>query len=147
MNISDWTLVITTCLIAPGWLATYYFGLRQAAIAKRREFRLQYQIDSYRALMERINSGISSQEEFHVFERCINDVMLFGSQQQIDIVRSDINQGDITVGRLLISLRNGLRAELGLPTDMESGGWGMSWSAGSPETAEESPTESSTVES
>ena len=86
---------------------------------KRREIRLQYLIDAYRALESSCHRNHEPDNPYAItLESAIADVQLFGTDKQVrlaaEFAKSMANAGEGTVEDLLDDLRSELRARLDL---------------------------------
>ena len=103
-----------------GWFIGSGLNASRDQTNKRREIRLQYQIETYRRL------ALASQRKpepgskyFRDLEAAVADVQLFGTESQIREVGKFLdewkaqNRGE--TDELLVDLRNDLRKELGQP--------------------------------
>jgi len=103
-----------------GWFIGSWLNASRDQTNKRREIRLQYQIETYRRL------ALASQRKpepgskyFRDLEAAVADVQLFGTESQIREVSKFLEQwkaqGRGETDELLVDLRNDLRKELGQP--------------------------------
>lgn len=121
----NWPLLIsllTTAGVAIlGWYIVHALNARRDRNNKRREVRVQYLIEAYRRLEAGVGRGsIDSSREFaRGFESAIADIQLFGTDDQVQIAKNmattiSTRREGASVEPLLLSLRDALRAELGL---------------------------------
>jgi hypothetical protein len=103
-----------------GWFIGSGLNASRDQTNKRREIRLQYQIETYRRL------ALASQRKpepgskyFRDLEAAVADVQLFGTESQIREVGKFLDewkaQSRGETDELLVDLRNDLRKELGQP--------------------------------
>jgi hypothetical protein len=109
------SMVITVLLALLGWYIGYWTTVRRDRLAKKRDLRIQYLIDAYRRLESAANRTNASLEEL---ESSVADIQLFGSAEQIRLVREFAAKfaadGGAGLTDLLESLRADLRKELDL---------------------------------
>lgn len=103
------------------WFVIHSLSRRRDRLNKRREIRVTYLTDAFR-LIEKS----SNREEFEhrvLLETALADIHLFGSVEQIKLVKKlaneYVNKGIMDAGDLLTSLRKDLRHELGLEQTAE----------------------------
>jgi hypothetical protein len=112
--------LIAVLVAVVGWFIGSWLNASRDQTNKRREIRLQYQIETYRRL------ALASQRKpepgskyFRDLEAAVADVQLFGTESQIRGVSKFLEQwkaqGRGETDELLVDLRNDLRKELGQP--------------------------------
>jgi hypothetical protein len=109
------SMAITVLLASLGWFIAYWTTVRRDRLAKKRDLRIQYLIDAYRRLESAANRANAVMEDL---ESAVADIQLFGSADQITLVRGFAAQfakeGGAGLEDLLESLRADLRKELDL---------------------------------
>jgi hypothetical protein len=113
-------LLITTLVAILGWVIGHRMNVARDRIAKRRDLRLQYLIEAYRAL-ENFAGRQPPFSTTHVegIEKAVADIQLFGSQSQIDLLNKAFAEkrktGGADLNEIINELRSELRKELDLP--------------------------------
>lgn len=109
------TAIIGSFFLFLGWYITHWLNSIRDRKNKNREIRLQYLIESYRAIID-----VNGREDIDYINRlggAIRDIQLFGSERQIFLLMQSIEnyeKGNDNLETLLQSLRNDLRIELDL---------------------------------
>jgi hypothetical protein len=97
-QLASMVIAAIALLLGPlGWYIAYRTTVRRDQLAKKRDLRIQYLIDAYRRLESAANRTNAQTQEL---ESAVADIQLFGSAEQITLVRK--------------SLRADLRKELDL---------------------------------
>lgn len=124
-------LLITTVVGITGWYIAHILSMRRTNSMRVGELVTKYQIDAYRVLITGAADGLHSEEEFNAFRKAMNDIMLFGNDEQIRIAKEIFSSMEdaktFTVGPLLIRLRNDLRKSLKLSQAEDWAGMRISW--------------------
>lgn len=109
----------TIALAVVGWIVGHHINSLRDVRLKKRETTTQYLIDTYRTLTHEINQRELTDDRRNKLENLIADIQLFGSAEQINLVKNITDE--IVCGRdefnldlLLNSLRNDLRKQLKL---------------------------------
>jgi hypothetical protein len=109
-----WVTIISALVIIVGWPAVYLFDKHRDLINRQKEIRIKYLIEVYR-LLDSV-SNRSEDAPYNNLESAIADVMLFGTEKQIDIarqiVKSFVDDRKANLTPLLNDLRMELRKEL-----------------------------------
>ncbi|HKF81877.1 MAG TPA: hypothetical protein VKB23_02810 [Solirubrobacterales bacterium] len=100
-------------------LLTHRFTSRRDHAKRRSEMRIQFLLGAYRALADASNRGLhGSTSDARVFEQALEDIQLLGSRAQAQkakrVAEVMASEGGASTDDLLTTLRNDLRAELGL---------------------------------
>ena len=112
-------LLITTIVAILGWVIGHRMNVARDKIAKRRDLRLQYLIEAYRAL-ENFGGRQPPFSANHVeaLEKAVADIQLFGSQSQIELLNKAFTEkrktGVADLNEIINELRSELRKELNL---------------------------------
>jgi len=112
-----------TALIAViSWVIGHYFNSKRDQTNKRRDLTNQHLINAYRILTNEIVQRPQTKESDQKLELIIAEIQLFGSNEQIEMVKivaNDIvNKKKFNLDNLINSLRKELRVQLGLdPVD------------------------------
>jgi hypothetical protein len=111
-------LLITTVVAIVGWFAAHRLSAARDRVNKRREIRLNLLMGAYRALEYSANRDFVGEAAKAVCS-AFADIQLVGTPQQIKLAQKLIyefarNQ-EVDWQSLLLSLRDDLRNELGLP--------------------------------
>jgi len=119
----DYLKIITTIILAVlGWLVANYLTNRRNIVQRKKELTVKHLINAYRILTNEISGRELNPERLRKLGDVLSDIQLFGSSEQIRIVKDLTNtvaKGDTYDLDLLInSLRKDLRAELKL-TEVE----------------------------
>ena len=100
-------------------LLTHFFTSARDKSNKRREQRINYLVGAFRALAKASNHP-RLHEVAPDLEQAIADIQLFGTQEQVRLAHEFVDalasQGSASLDPLLLSVRNGLRSELGAPS-------------------------------
>jgi hypothetical protein len=108
---------ITSAFVAFTVVAlAHWFTIRRERESKRREQRINYLVNVFRAL-SKVNHHPKLYEVAEELEQAIGDVQLLGTPEQVRLARQfalelATNQS-AGMDELLVSLRDGLRSELG----------------------------------
>ena len=119
MDIPDLIKTITTVAIAViGWIVAHHFSSKRDRRLKRRELITAHLIKSYLTFTNDISHRPVTAETDKKLEDTISEIQLFGSAEQVRLVKQltddIVKGGDFDVDELVNSLRNDLRNELGL---------------------------------
>jgi hypothetical protein len=115
-QLASMVIAAIALLLGPlGWYIAYRTTVRRDQLAKKRDLRIQYLIDAYRRLESAANRTNAQTQEL---ESAVADIQLFGSAEQITLVRKFAEEfaAERSAGLedLLESLRADLRKELDL---------------------------------
>ena len=109
--------VATWIILIVGWFVGNYFSTKRAEVNKRRDLSTKFLIDAYRTLTIKV-SHRKGEERFSELEKLIADIQLFGSEEQVNLVKELVNTvatgSDADLDQLINSLRKSLRKELSL---------------------------------
>jgi hypothetical protein len=109
-------LLVTTVVAVLGWFAAHQLAAARDRTNKRRELRVSYLIEAFRALASASNRPSGSCA--HDLESAITDIQLFGSGRQVELAHEFATQiaakGTGELDKLLQELRRDLREELNL---------------------------------
>ena len=101
--------------ILGGLLVHFAARLRDRDNDRRRQ-RIDYLVDAYRALARSAHKPLTRKQE-EEFENAVDDIILFGDNEQIQLSRQMIESfaanNSASLDKLLVSLRRALRRELG----------------------------------
>jgi len=118
MGVDYLKIIVTVILAAVGWVIAHYFTDRRQASAKRRDIVTEHLVKAYRVLAYDIQQLESPLERLEKLQVVICDIQLFGSVEQIELVKDLIsglvNSGDFSLDPLINSLRGDLRKQLNL---------------------------------
>ncbi|HEX3041255.1 MAG TPA: hypothetical protein VHP56_04115 [Solirubrobacterales bacterium] len=108
-------------LVAGGLVAalTHRFTSRRDQANRRSEMRIQFLLGAYRSLADVSNRGLQGgTSDARAFEKALDDIQLLGSRAQAEkakeVAEVMASEGGASTDDLLKTLRNDLRAELGL---------------------------------
>jgi len=112
-------LLITTVVAILGWVIGHRMNVARDRIAKRRDLRLEYLIEAYRALENFAGRQPPfSSNHVEALEKAVADIQLFGSQSQVDLLNKAFEEKRETGGAGLNEIINELRAELRMELDL-----------------------------
>ncbi|MBI2516860.1 MAG: hypothetical protein HYV95_08080 [Opitutae bacterium] len=125
-----WTILLPVAIAglitALGWLAVHRLTLQREKKNKARELRVQYLAKACRTFARTVLDGEVTPMAKEV-EEAVADVYLFGTQEQISLVRKFTEEfaarQTADLDELMKSLRNDLRSELELPPLLEKPTW------------------------
>ncbi|MEU5403910.1 hypothetical protein ABZ348_32035 [Streptomyces sp. NPDC005963] len=110
-------IVVPIAAVSVSVVLAFFTARAQARTQVRGQQRLDYLLSAYRTLADCVHRRLSV-EQAHAFERAMDDVILLGTSEHIELatsVRDSLaREGDAGVDELLIALRRDLRSELGL---------------------------------
>jgi hypothetical protein len=121
MNETAWDVIkfLSTGLIAVfGWIIGHYFTSKRDITNKRRELTIQHLIGAYRILTNEISHRVLTNDTRTKLESIVTEIQLFGSEEQVNLVKKLAN--DVASGKeyeldpLINSLRRDLRKQLDL---------------------------------
>lgn len=99
-----------------GGLLVHFGARRRDRENHRRHQRIDYLVEAYRALARSSQRDLSGKHG-EEFENAVDDILLLGDQEQIELSRrmmeSFAANGNASLDTLLVSLRRALRRELG----------------------------------
>ncbi|MDR2549702.1 MAG: hypothetical protein LBD10_05840 [Desulfobulbus sp.] len=111
-------IFVTVALAVTGWIVVHYFTSRREVNNKRREISIKHLVDAYRVLTHDISHRKLSENRMIELENLISDIQLFGSVEQISLVKNladDVaSGGPFELDPLINSLRSDLRSQLKL---------------------------------
>lgn len=97
-------------------LIVHFGARRRDKDNDRRRQRIDYLVEAYRALARSSQRELSGKQG-EEFENAVDDILLLGDQEQIELSRQMIESfaanGNASLDTLLVSLRKALRRELG----------------------------------
>lgn len=107
-----------------GGLLVHFGARRRDKANDRRRQRIDYLVEAYRALARSSHRQLSGKQR-EEFENAVDDVLLFGDHEQIELSRQMIASfaanGTASLDTLLVSLGRALRRELGqLPNSLSA---------------------------
>ena len=109
---------VTILLAVVGWLIGHYFTTKRDVENKRRDLVITHLIEAYRIITNEVSHRPVSDERDLKLEKLLSDIQLFGSQEQIALVKSLADEvalgGIFELDPLIVSLRNDLRLQLKL---------------------------------
>ena len=116
-----WTSVIV------GWVVTDYLTKRRDVESQKRKIRTDYLVNVFRFLATSISNRNPSEEDWRKFEDIIADIQLFGTPEQIRLLKAVTNQiaekKEFDLDPILNDLRDHLRSDL----DLESIDGNIRW--------------------
>jgi hypothetical protein len=111
-------IVATVFVAALGWIVAHYFTSQKSRNDKKRDLSIEYLSNAYRFLTTEIVQRDISDESWAKLEKVITDVQLFGSPEQVELIKNlvecIVQGGEFELDELINSLRKDLRKELGL---------------------------------
>lgn len=119
LSIDELVKIIVTVVIAVlGWIIGHYFTTMRDRKNKKREISLQHLISAYRILTDDVGNRPNSEGMYLKLEQVLTDIQLFGSKEQIELVKQSIRQFQqnrtLELDPIINSLRYDLRKQLGL---------------------------------
>ncbi len=126
MNISDKDLdlikIALTFLawmsVVIGWIVTDYLTKRRDVENQKRKIRTDYLVNVFRFLATSVSNRNLSKEDWRKFEDIIADIQLFGTPEQIGLLKEVTNQiaekKEFDLDPILNDLRDHLRRDLNL---------------------------------
>lgn len=106
-----------------GWTVEHHLSRKRDLTNKKREMKISYLIEAFRLI-----ESASNRRDFEhkvLLEKALADIQLFGSLEQIvlakELASQFVKSNIFEASKLLTSLRNDLREELGLKQTDE--GW------------------------
>lgn len=116
MHDTAFSLWLPTVVVVVGWIISHWLSARREREGKRREQRIAYLLDSFRAL-SRANHHPRLYEIADDLEQAITDIQVLGKPAQVELAKELAIQlaanGAANLDPLLIALRDDLRNELG----------------------------------
>jgi hypothetical protein len=113
-------MLISVIIAIAGWIFGNYLSSQRDQTNKRRELCVQYLHEAYQNLMDAAcYSPIEEQENtFRLITKASANIQLFGNEEQIQMDK-EFNKDyptdkTVSLDKLIISLRDDLRKELGL---------------------------------
>ncbi len=111
------SVVASSILIILGWEVVHRKSSERDMADKRRDLRVEYLITAYRRLENAANRE-GTKESFSEMEKALADIQLFGTPDQVALVRSFcaefVENRSASLDLLLDELRKDLRVELNL---------------------------------
>ena len=118
MSIDYLKIVVTIILAVIGWIIGHHFTRKRDVMSKKREITLDHLINAYRILTHDITRRPETKERNEKLEAIISDIQLFGSEEQIELVKELVDTvvagGEFRLDLLTNNLRNDLRKQIGL---------------------------------
>jgi hypothetical protein len=110
-----------------GWVVTDYLTKRRDVESQKRKIRTDYLVNVFRFLATSISNRNPSEEDWRKFEDIIADIQLFGTPEQIRLLKAVTNQiaekKEFDLDPILNNLRDHLRSDL----DLESIDGNIRW--------------------
>jgi hypothetical protein len=110
-----------------GWVVTDYLTKRRDVESQKRKIRTDYLVNVFRFLATSISNRNPSEEDWRKFEDIIADIQLFGTPEQIRLLKAVTNQiaekKEFDLDPILNDLRDHLRSDL----DLESIDGNIRW--------------------
>ncbi|MDT3728242.1 hypothetical protein ROS62_26525 [Streptomyces sp. DSM 41972] len=110
-------IVVPIAVVLISVVLAFFTARAQARTQVRGQQRLDYLLSAYRTIADCAHRRLSA-EQAHAFERAMQDVVLLGTNEHIELATSVQDSlargGGAGVDELLIALRRDLRSELGL---------------------------------
>jgi hypothetical protein len=110
-----------------GWVVTDHLTKRRDVESQKRKIRTDYLVNVFRFLATSISNRNPSEEEWRKFEDIIADIQLFGTPEQIRLLKAVTNQiaekKEFDLDPILNDLRDHLRSDL----DLESVEGNIRW--------------------
>ena len=112
-------LLITTMIAIIGWFAAHRLAANRDRVNKHRDIRIEYLIKAYQKLENAVHRKPEPNSSyFQDMESTVADIQLFGTESQIEKVKTFLNEfeekGKGSLDDLLNDLRDELRKELDL---------------------------------
>jgi len=113
-------ILIPALITVAGWFFGSYLNSERERKAKLREIKISYLIDAYRKLANSTKRNSKATSYYRDLESAFSDIQLFGTDKQIEELRSSIIHGKdgvidkIMLDDILNDLRNSLRKEIEL---------------------------------
>jgi len=111
-------ITVTIVLAVLGWITAYYFTRKREISAKQRDIVTRHLVRTYRVLTNDISHRATSSERQKKFEIMISDIQLFGSVEQVELVKTladeCVSGDEFQLDPLINSLRKDLRKRLNL---------------------------------
>ena len=109
----DWTVsfgsLLSALIVATGWIIAYRLNSRKDYTNKKREIRIQFLIEAYKAIAASANREDMSVEEKKEFEAAIEQIQFLGTVRQVNLLVGGTSTRDFTP--LLEELRKEVRKE------------------------------------
>ena len=112
-------LLITSIVAIFGWIIAHHFTSYRDLKNKRLELRIKYLLEIYRRLERSVGQN-ATRTTADDLETALADLQLLGDDAQVEkasIFMSEFNSeqlNGLSIGNVLIDLRNSLRRDLGL---------------------------------
>lgn len=111
-------IVATVVVAALGWVVAHHFTSQKSRNDKKRDLSIEYLANAYRFLTTEVVQRDISNEAWTKLENVIADIQLFGSPEQVMLVKQlvecIVQGGEFEMDPLINSLRKELRKQLGL---------------------------------
>jgi hypothetical protein len=113
--------------VVVGWVVTDHLTKRRDVESQKRKIRTDYLVNVFRFLATSISNRNPSEEDWRKFEDIIADIQLFGTPEQIRLLKAVTNQiaekKEFDLDPILNDLRDHLRSDL----DLESIDGNIRW--------------------
>jgi hypothetical protein len=120
-------IALTFLVVLIGWVVTDHLTKRRDVESQKRKIRTDYLVNVFRFLATSISNRNPSEEDWRKFEDIIADIQLFGTPEQIRLLKSVTNQiaekKEFDLDPILNDLRDHLRSDL----DLESVEGNIRW--------------------
>lgn len=111
-------IVVTITLVVLGWVIGHYFTDKRAITSKRRDIVTEHLINAFRTLTHEVSHREQTPERRIKLENLLSDIQLFGSTEQVQLVRLLVDEMAahkcFELDPLINSLRDDLRSQLSL---------------------------------
>lgn len=108
-------IIIPSLLVILGWFVANFMASKRELQSKKRDIRISYLIEAYRAIASSANRGpATSDEQKYSIERAIEDIQLLGNKEQVEALNEMISRKEHDFTKILNLLRKELRGELNL---------------------------------
>jgi hypothetical protein len=119
--------IALTFLVVLGWVVTDHLTKRRDLESQKRKIRTDYLVNVFRFLATSISNRDPLKEDWRKFEDIIADIQLFGTPEQIRLLKAVTNQiaekKEFDLDPILNDLRDHLRRDL----DLESVEGNIRW--------------------
>lgn len=120
-------ILITIIVAVIGWIIGHYFTSKRDKLNKKRELILKELMIAYRILTNEISHRELNNEKMEKLEQVLTDIQLFGTTEQIELVKQLSNEvaekSTFELDPLINNLRSALRQELDLKEISENVTW------------------------